>query len=233
MSAPSFAIMSPRYTHWLSTMKIEKASEFSVAAKTIAKNKSRYTEVCTNLGLAESWWTLIGAIHYRESDCNFRTHLANGDPLTHKTRHVPAGGPPGTPPFKWEYSAEWSLKREGAQHLPKEFNVESALYFAEAYNGWGYEMKGHPSSYLWAGTSISPRGKFIGDGHWSAAAIDEQPGVVGMLKALGALDHPVRAPVVAVAVPKAPIVAPVAPKPPIGLVARVKAWFSHAPADRS
>lgn len=234
MSAPTFALMSPRYAHWLSQMKVvsTRTKGVAAAASLIAKNKTRYQEVCTNLGLSPDWWIVVGAIHYRESDCNFKTHLANGDSLAHKTVHVPRGGPPGTPPFKWEYSAEWSLRREGAHNLPRDYSPEHAAYFCEGYNGWGYEMKGRPSSYLWAGTNVSPHGKFVRDGRFSVGTVDEQEGVMPLL-ALLAPKAPEPKPIVVAETPKAApepkvLPEPAAPAAKPGLITRLKEWL-HGP----
>jgi lysozyme family protein len=38
-------------------------------------------------------WYLVGIIHYRECSLYFSRHLHNGEPLTERTRRVPAGRP--------------------------------------------------------------------------------------------------------------------------------------------
>jgi lysozyme family protein len=49
---------------------------------------------------------VVGIIHSLEASLSFTTHLHNGDPLTARTVHVPAGRPPtGNPPFQWFDSA--------------------------------------------------------------------------------------------------------------------------------
>jgi lysozyme family protein len=42
-------------------------------------------------------WYVVAVIHNMEAGQNLRTHLHNGDSLTARTVHVPAGRPPGTP----------------------------------------------------------------------------------------------------------------------------------------
>lgn len=189
MTAPTFATMAKRYDSWFQAMRIDSARRPAMVAvaEKITKNKHRYQEVCQNLNISEDWWTLVGCIHYREADCNFGTNLANGDSLQHKTVHVPAGGPPGNPPFKWEYAAEWALRREH-MHTLGEFSIERFAYYAEGYNGWGYEERGVPSSYLWAGTTVHPKGKFVRDGVYSATTVDPQEGVMPLYSLLVAND---------------------------------------------
>src|SRR4051812_40453838 len=55
----------------------------------------------------------IMPIHEREASLSFGTHLHNGDPLTARTKHVPAGRPKtGNPPFKWDESAVDALTQQ-------------------------------------------------------------------------------------------------------------------------
>src|SRR5256885_12639573 len=66
-------------------------------ARAIIKNRARYAAVEAATGVP---WFMIGPIHARESDMDFKTHLHNGDSLAARTHHVPAGRPRrGHPPF--------------------------------------------------------------------------------------------------------------------------------------
>lgn len=125
-------------------------------------------------------WQFIAALHWRESDGDFRTHLHNGDRLTARTRHVPAGRPvEGTPPFAWDFSAIDALRMKGLQNLtPADWDqLERVCYEAEKYNGFGYQGM-HPSPYVWSGTSIYDRGKYVADHLYSASTRDKQIGVL-------------------------------------------------------
>jgi lysozyme family protein len=201
------------------TMKVLPSRKVGMdaVARLVYKHKQRYLEVCDALDIDEEWWMLVGCLHYRESSCNFGTHLANGDSLEHKTIHDPKDEPPGNPPFSWEYAAEWALRDHGAQHLP-EFDIAEFAYFAEGYNGWGYAERGETSAYLWSGTDKHASGKFIRDHVYSPVAVDPQDGVMPILAALMAMEQPAEAvpvtqssPVVRVTVPATPV-APTAPK---------------------
>ena len=60
-------------------------------------NKAIYEAVSEEL---KAPWFFIAAIHNMESGLRFDRHLHNGDPLTARTRHVPADRPAdGDPPF--------------------------------------------------------------------------------------------------------------------------------------
>ena len=161
----------------------DKQAGFERYAKLIAAGKPQYEEVEKATGVP--WW-FIGIIHLRESNLNFKTALHNGDPLLDKegkplkTVHVPAG----RGPFKdWAEAAADALKLEGLDKV-KTWDIPTALYHFEAYNGLGYVSKGINSPYVWAGTNLYSRGKFTADGKFSVLFIDPQPGAAAMLAEL-------------------------------------------------
>jgi lysozyme family protein len=124
------------------------------------------------------WW-LIAALHRRESDCDFETYLGNGEPLGRKTRMVPRG----RGPFKnFVDGAIDALKIDGLSSVI-DWRLEKALYFAELFNGTGYDSRGLPSPYIWGGTNIQVRGKYTGDSRWSGRTMDTQPGVAPLILA--------------------------------------------------
>jgi hypothetical protein len=65
------------------------------------------------------------------------------------------------------------------------------LTMLEQYNGLGYANRGVPSPYLWSGTDQYKSGKYVRDGVYDSAAIDNQPGCAGLLLAIMALDRSV------------------------------------------
>jgi lysozyme family protein len=168
--------------------KIARAKKI---ARAILANRAAYAAVEHATGVP---WFMIGAIHCRESDMDFSTHLHNGDSLKRRTYHVPAGRPKrGHPPFKWYESAIDALTMAPhALDKVKAWSLERILYESEKYNGWGYLNKGN-SSYLWSWTSEYHGGKFVRDGVYDARHWDEQPGCVALLKALAALEPSVAA----------------------------------------
>lgn len=185
MAKISFEKLKGEYTHLLETMvvKPEWRQAINKRVKTINDNKKRYQtiEKATNVP-----WYFIGLIHYRESACNFNTHLHNGDPLTKRTRQVPRGYPKtGTPPFTFEESAIDALKHQGLTGNT-DWSPERMAYLLEAYNGWGYRTLRKPinSPYLWSGTNHYTKGKYIRDGKYSSTAVDQQLGLMSILVAL-------------------------------------------------
>lgn len=149
--------------------------------KRIKLNQLKYEWVADALHIP---WQPIAAIHYRESGNSFTRHLHNGDPLTARTIHVPAGRPlKGSPPFSWEDSAVDALKLQGFDKV-KDWSIGATLDLLEKYNGLGYKKKGIPSPYIWNFSQNYAKGKYVADGKFDPEAIDQQCGVAIILKLL-------------------------------------------------
>ena len=160
-------------------MVITRTGAVDAAARHVIAGMSRYKDLEKSTGVP---WKVIGIIHLRESDCNFHTHLHNGDPLSARTYHVPAGRPlRGSPPFTFEYSAIDALTMEGFTAI-KDWTIEQIAFSFEQYNGWGYAYHGMPSAYLWAGTNQYASGKYVADGVFDPSAVDVQLGTMAVLK---------------------------------------------------
>jgi lysozyme family protein len=144
-------------------------------------NRPRYESVGDAMAIP---WFFIGVIHNMESGQSFYKHLHNGDPLTKRTVHVPAGRPKsGNPPFTWEASATdaLTLRGVGAQ---TDWSLAGTLYQIEGYNGWGYRLY-HPhvlSPYLWCFSTHYTSGKYVADGTWSDTAASKQCGAAVLLR---------------------------------------------------
>lgn len=179
----------------------------AAAASRILSNKTRYQVVEARTGVP--WWW-IGLTHNLEAGGRFDKHLHNGDPLTARTRQVPANRPAGgKPPFTWEVSAVDALLIKGLDKISV-WPIERALYEAERYNGFGYRMHHAKdlSPYLWAKTNHNDgTGKYVADGKWDPNAPSEkQCGFAPTLKVLCELDQSIK-------FGKGPVVAPQGPRP--------------------
>lgn len=161
-----------------------RAMAHSIARRLNANNE-RYKNAHV---LVPWWWT--GITHHLEASGNFTRHLHNGDPLSARTTHVPAGRPKtGTPPFTWEESAADALELKGLPSIgPALHTVPRALYEFERYNGFGYVARKVNSPYLWSFTDQYERGKYVADGKFDAAAVSQQCGAVAIMKALEELN---------------------------------------------
>ena len=162
-------------------VKQTKVSVVENIIKKILASKSRYETVGNPLGIS---WYFVGVIHNMESGLSFTRHLHNGDPLTARTIHVPAGRPVNVnPPFTWEESASDALQLQKLD-MWNDWSVPGLLYQLEKYNGWGYRTK-HPhvlSPYLWSFSNHYTKGKYIADGTWSETAVSQQCGAAVLLR---------------------------------------------------
>jgi|GEM_PF-6369495 len=161
-----------------------KAAEIALATRRVLAGRARYESVAQRLGAIP--WYVVGVINELESTSNFATHLHNGDPLTARTRRVPAGHPKaGQPPFTWEESAEDALRLKG-YHTMADWRLSRILHRLEGYNGWGSRRHGVHTPYLWSGCQHYRRGKYVADGVWDPNAVSRQIGCAVLLHELEA-----------------------------------------------
>lgn len=153
----------------------------------LVAHRHRYESVGDPLGVP--WW-FVAVIHDLEASRNFRAHLHNGDPLTHKTVHVPKDRPPGNPPFTFEASARDALTLEGFAHVG-DWSISHALYRLERFNGFGYRPPpiDIPSPYLWSFSQLYTRGKFGSDGHFDPNLVSQQCGAGVLLRVMVDAGH--------------------------------------------
>jgi lysozyme family protein len=166
-----------------STIRPEHLREVQEAATLILAHEDQYRAVSE---LASIPWTVIGILHCLESDCDFQTHLHNGDPLTARTIHVPKGRPFEDPqsghlPYSWEESAEDALSDVW---LPQSWTIGGMLQFCRHYNGIGNESHGVNSPYVWSYTTAYTKGRFIRDHVFDPEAVSKEPGAAAILKIL-------------------------------------------------
>jgi len=181
-----FPEIAAEYTAMFASCAIspDKASLVKQSVNVLRANKSRYASVATHF--SNMPWYFVGIIHGMEGSFNFKTHLHNGDPLSARTVHVPAGRPPGgTPPFTWEASAQDALTFEKFDR-EADFTLPRILYLFEHYNGMGYRQFGLATPYLWSFSNHYAKGKFGQDGKFDPELVSKQVGAATMLKALQA-----------------------------------------------
>lgn len=182
---PKYRDRWPVYAKQWDGMQRTRLSMAQDAAERILANKAKYQAVEAKTGVP--WWW-IGPTHYRESDLNFHTQLAQGDPLNQVSTHVPKGQGPYFGDDAWERAAIIAIEDHGLDRII-DWRVEKAIYWWESYNGWGYFNHSVPSAYVWAGTSIYAGGMYIADGVWSETAADRRVGCAAILKCLIEMDQ--------------------------------------------
>src|SRR5262247_1633552 len=186
--SPQFDAFRADYAHLWQAMKIhdDRIPAVDAIARRLISNKSRYRAVTE---VTKVPWFIVAAIHEREASANFHRHLHNGDPLSARTYHVPAGRPlpPAQPPFTWEESAADALALSGLTKVGN-WSVERTCYEIERYNGFGYRRHGINSPYLWSFSNNYSSGKYVADGQWSSSAVDAQCGVMPLLQRMKVAD---------------------------------------------
>lgn len=156
--------------------------EWYVSKIASAKYRAEYEKLEDDICVP---WYVIGVMHALEGSFNFDTHLHNGDPLTGRTYHVPAGRPAkGSPPFSWAESAKDALEIKKYTNRT-DWHLASTLYRIEAYNGFrSRELHNINSPYLWSFSNHYTKGKFVEDNVWDGSAVSNQCGAAVILKVL-------------------------------------------------
>lgn len=181
----NFSDLKAEYSDLWASMAIRQSRlpEVDSIVQRIVGHKERYRTVEESTKVP---WFVIAIIHNLEAGGDFTRHLHNGDPLTGRTVHVPAGRPPqGNPPFTWEESASDAMGYDGLTQVT-DWSIEHLAYLFEKFNGFGYRLY-HPnvkSPYLWSFSNQYTSGKYVGDGLWSETAVSQQCGAMVLLKGL-------------------------------------------------
>lgn len=161
-------------------IKPERRKEFEGLAGYAVAHKVEYQHVEEATGVP---WAMVAVIHRREGDGNFNTYLGNGQSLRIRTTIVPKGRGP-FPSFL--AGAIDALKVDGLADV-KDWRLEKQLFWETGFNGWGYWPK--PSPYIWGGTNIQVRGKYVRDRVYNPFTWDPQPGCAPLLAEIARLDH--------------------------------------------
>lgn len=163
----------------------DREKEFDGYAHFAIDHKAIYQKVQIRTGVQ---WYHIAVIHRREGNGNFNTYLGNGQSIHHVTTLVPKG----RGPFADFTAGAVDALRYDALTSVLDWRLEKILYYCELFNGAGYDARGIPSPYIWGGTNIQVKGKYVADHEWNPFEVDTQPGCAPMLKRIADFDPSVR-----------------------------------------
>lgn len=159
------------------TVRPEWQGAIDRAARKLLTSRERYEHVASLTGVP---WAVVAIIHERESSGDFAGILHNGERII-GTGRVTSLVPRGKGPFEtWEEAAVDALRHDGLT-TRTDWSLEGICDAVERYNGLGYRNRGTPSPYLWSGTNLYVRGKFLENtsGSWyDAGTVDRQVGVI-------------------------------------------------------
>ena len=182
-TATDFPTLQPEYTSLfgMCAVRPERQKNIDYYVNSVVAGKTQYAAAVAGTSIP---WYFVGIVHGMEGGFNFTRHLHNGDPLTARTVHVPAGRPPppAMPPFTWLASAQDALKGRGFDAIAT-WDVAQMLFQFERYNGMGYRPFREPSPCLWSFSNLFLKGKYVGDGVYDPNAPSEQCGAGVILKA--------------------------------------------------
>jgi len=192
MTYPSFAGLAPSYARLWAELEPAPAriAALNVICNVLISHKATYSQVAAAVWGRPEVWFVVALIDQMEHDPNLglcNSHLHNGDPLTARTVSVPAGRPPGLPPFTFMVSAADALIFDDLDKV-KEWPIERIAYQLEKYNGGGYLDKPIVSPYLASWSNKYTAGKYVADHVYDPAAVSAQPGALTILKVLMTLD---------------------------------------------
>ena len=170
----------------------EQIEQFKAA---YLNNQERYKSLAEKTGVPPE---LLALIHYRENTNDyfsgtFGVHLHNGQELGKTTTVYPVG----ICFYDFDTAAVDAMK--GQQSNINQFNLTAdsqdlvaMLCFAECYNGKGYYNKGRNSPYIYSGTNLYTKGKYVekkdenGKTHsvYEPELVDQQVGAYVLLSSL-------------------------------------------------
>lgn len=176
MQHPYLSLKS-EYETLLSQVRITRVAESTAAAQQLLKDIDVYEEAGEKSGVPA---VIIAALNNRESSGKLTTYLGNGESLSRLTRLVPKGRGPFLDPDAWAKGAEDAIQLESLDKV-ETWDWSRALYEEESWNGFGPRNHGIHTGYLWAGTNLYTRGKYIADGKWDPTYKDQQIGTVPVM----------------------------------------------------
>jgi lysozyme family protein len=210
-----FATLGPEYASLLGQMKIrpERQREFeNVGDKLVGfVQADRYQPVTDTLGIPQIF---IAPSFEREASSNFNLSPAQGDPWREVSRHVPRGLGPYV---SWLAAALASYRLNHLDRVGAANWLWALLaYYFELFNGFGYRRHGIHSPYLFGGTNLYTRGKFILDGVFDATHEDEQLGCLAMALVMTQMMPALQIPGLPVPTMPAPSIVPAPLPAPVG-----------------
>lgn len=183
--------MTVRRDQLLAQLRMAKVNIASMDEAEAVANKitslpwaPEYSAAASTLGNGIPAW-LIGCLHYREiTSMSLKAYLGNGEMIIgtgRKTQLVPKL----RGPFDTFHEGAVDALNLSFKGLSNWTDIGNCLVRAEMWNGEGYARMGVVNPYLFAGTSIYHSGKYKSDGHYDPGLVDQELGVVCIMKALG------------------------------------------------
>jgi len=182
----AFADLQTQYVNLLGSVRITRPQVVSRGVDEIERLLESYEATSAANKIPAAW---IGPTDCRESDCNPRCGIGQGDPWNQVSKHVPRG----EGPFSSKADADnFYLHYDHVDALPSgmaQWTLPLGVFKWEGWNGWGPRARGFLSGYPWSCTDAydTPAygghgrgGKYVADGVWDPNKLDPQPGTVAL-----------------------------------------------------
>lgn len=178
-----FVILGPEYAADLATMKVQRPLQVEHVARGLLPKMALYQEEQARCGVPAA---LLAALDQREDDASPECAIGQGNRWDRISTNVPRGKGP------WPSKIDADLFYIAYDHLNDMEGQPSwtwplVCFKGEAWNGFGPRDHGIRTGYLWAGTNLYVRGKYVADGQWDAAYVDTQLGIIPVMRRLIAL----------------------------------------------
>lgn len=179
-----FEVLAPEYDKLLASMVVTRGDELHHVVSTRSHptpslvdlvDAGHYDVGCKTTGVPIAW---AAASFEREASSDFRLSPAQGDPWNKPSINVPAGLGPY---HSWIEAQIAAYRIDGLDKIVS-WPWARALYEGEVFNGFGPRDHGCHTGYLWAGTNVYGGGKYVRDGVWDPRAMDQQLGIVPIMR---------------------------------------------------
>lgn len=175
-----FEALQADYQTSLGRMQITRPSAVQATAERLVAfvDAGRYDAGCKATGVPVAW---AAASFEREASSRFNLNPAQGWPLDSRSEWIPHNGP-FRGPDAWTNAQVAAYEIDGLDKVgAANWTWARGCYEGETFNGFGPRAHGIHTGYLWAGTSLYTRGKYVSDGVWSSTTIDEQLGIIPVM----------------------------------------------------
>lgn len=167
------------------TIRLERAATLRAAANRLLRDKATYLAVEKVTGVPAA---AVMALAEREMAGRLDRYLGNGQPLSQRTTIVPIGRGPFDSFVAGCVDAFRIHQLDKVAASPGGWTAPRFCFETEAWNGFGYRMRGLPSPYVFGGTAVQRLGKFVRDGVFDPNHMDEQLGTLAIVEAIVEID---------------------------------------------
>lgn len=181
----TFLSLADEYTALLVDMRVDASFILTERARVILAranaHRKEWDEVEQRTRVPRLWGI---ASFERECNSDYACSPAQGDPWNMVSVHEPTGIGPY---HNWGDSCVAAYAIDNLDDV-QSWTWSRACYEGELFNGFGPRNHGRRTGYLWSWSNIYTGGKYTSDNHWNENVIDQQCGMIPLMKTLVQLD---------------------------------------------